>query len=144
MEMSAAEVSAGDMSVAAAPTAAAATEAMTASVSATMAAAMPTPMSASVAAATSAGGCKRWGEGDGSPEGCGGGDGDQSLSRHGGVILSGFHPPCVMLGPRSEWRLNALQRKCGDVALPRPADADTSCSQPRSLPFGHGDLADAR
>src|SRR4051812_27732922 len=28
-----------------------------------------------------------------------------------------IHPPCVMLGPRSEWRLNALQRKCGDVAL---------------------------
>ena len=36
-----------------------------------------------------------------------------------------IHPPCVMLGPRSEWRLNALQRKCGDCA--RATDADTSC-----------------
>src|SRR3954470_9731569 len=32
-----------------------------------------------------------------------------------------MHPPCVMLGPRSEWRLNALQRKWGDVA-PRACD----------------------
>jgi len=27
-----------------------------------------------------------------------------------------------MLGPRSEWRLNALQRKCGD-GVPRTCDA---------------------
>src|SRR6478609_9691694 len=79
VEMSAAMVSAGDMGVAAAPTAAAATEAS-----------MSTSMSTSMAAATSAGGCKRWGKGDGSPEGCGSGDSDHSLSRHGGVILSGY------------------------------------------------------
>jgi hypothetical protein len=86
--MSAAMVSAGDMGVAAAPTAAAATEAMTASVSAAMATSMATAMPTTpVAAATSAGGCKRWSKGDGSPEGCGSGDGDQSLARHGGVIL---------------------------------------------------------
>jgi hypothetical protein len=80
--MSAAMVSAGDMGVAAAPTAAAAT-----------------PMSTSMAAATSAGGCKRWGKGDGSPEGCGSGDSDHSLSRHGGVILSGY--PSTMRDVRS-------------------------------------------
>jgi hypothetical protein len=98
--MSAAMVSAGDMGVAAAPTAAAATEAsMSTSVSATMAAAMATPMSTSMAAATSAGGCKRWGKGDGSPEGCGSGDSDHSLSRHGGVILSGY--PSTMRDVRS-------------------------------------------
>src|SRR6185436_14049268 len=104
--MSAAMVSAGDMGVAAAPTAAAATEAsmtsvsaamstsvsaaMSTSMAAAMSTSMPTPMAAPMAAATSAGGCKRWGESDGSAEGCGGGDGDQSLSRHGGVILSGY------------------------------------------------------
>ena len=99
VEMSAAMVSAGDMGVAAAPTAAAATEASMTSVSAamstsmatSMSTSMPTSMAAPLAAATSAGGCKRWGESDGSAEGCGGGDRDQSLSRHGGVILSG-HP----------------------------------------------------
>ena len=80
-------VSAGDMGVAAAPTAAAASEAgMSTSVSATMAAAMSTPM----AAATSAGGRKRWGKGDGSAERCGRDDSDHTLSRHGGVILSGY------------------------------------------------------
>jgi hypothetical protein len=88
-KVSAAKVSAGDMGVAAAPTAAAATEAsMSTSVSAAMAAAMST--STPMAAATSAGGCKRWGKGDGSPEGCGSGDSDHGLSRHGGVILSGY------------------------------------------------------
>ena len=102
--MSAAMVSAGDMGVAAAPTAAAATEAsmstsVSTSVSATMAAAMATPMSTSMAAATTAGGCKRWGKGDGSPEGCGSGDSDHSLSRHGGVILSGY--PSTMRDVRS-------------------------------------------
>jgi len=81
--MSAAMVSACDMGVAAAPTAAAASEAgMSTSVSATMAAA--------VAAATSAGGRKRWGKGDGSAERCGRDDSDHTLSRHGGVILSGY------------------------------------------------------
>ena len=94
VEMSAAMVSAGDMGVAAAPTAAAATEAMSTSVSATMATSMAAAMSTSMpttpmAAATSAGGCKRWSKGDGSPEGCGGGDGDQSLARHGGVQVKG-------------------------------------------------------
>ena len=34
----------------------------------------------------------------------------------GALSSQDIHPPCVMLGPRSEWRLNALQRKCGDVA----------------------------
>jgi hypothetical protein len=83
--MSAAMVPAGDMGVsAAAPTAAATSEAsMSTSVSAAMAAAMSTSM----AAATSAGGCKRWSKGDGSAERCGSGDSDQSLARHGGVIL---------------------------------------------------------
>jgi len=89
--MSAAMVSACDMGVAAAPTAAAASEAgMSTSVSATMAAAMATAMSAAVAAATSAGGRKRWGKGDGSAERCGRDDSDHTLSRHGGVILSGY------------------------------------------------------
>ena len=93
-------VSAGDMGVAAAPTAAAASEAgMSTSVSATMAAAMPTSVPAPMAAATSAGGCKRWGKGDGSAEGCGNGDSDHSLSRHGGVILSGY--PSTMRDVRS-------------------------------------------
>jgi hypothetical protein len=81
------------MGVAAAPTAAAATEAsMSTSVSASVSAAMAAAMSTStpMAAATSAGGCKRWGKGDGSPEGCGSGDSDHGLSRHGGVILSGY------------------------------------------------------
>jgi hypothetical protein len=103
MEMSAAMVSAGDMGVAAAPTAAAAAEAMSTSVSATMSTSMATAMAASVsttmAAATSAGGCKRWSKGDGSPEGCGNGDSDHSLSRHGGVILSGY--PSTMRDVRS-------------------------------------------
>jgi hypothetical protein len=96
-------MAAGDMGVAAAPTAAAATEAMSTpvstSVSATMAAAMSTSMSSPMAAATSAGGRKRWGKGDGSPEGCGNGDSDHSLSRHGGVILSGY--PSTMRDVRS-------------------------------------------
>jgi hypothetical protein len=92
VEMSAVGMAAGDMGVAAAPTAATAAEAsMSTSVSAAMstsvAAAMAASMSTTMAAATSAGGCKRWSKGDGSPEGCGGGDGDQSLARHGGVIL---------------------------------------------------------
>jgi hypothetical protein len=100
VEMSAAMVSAGDMGVAAAPTAAAATEAsMSTSVSTSVSATMATPMSTSMAAATSAGGCKRWGKGDGSPEGCGSGDSDHSLSRHGGVILSGY--PSTMRDVRS-------------------------------------------
>ena len=99
MEMSAAKVSAGDMGVAAAPTAAAAAEAMSCrtSVSATMATAMST--STPMAAATSAGGCKRWGKGNCSPEGCGSGDSDHGLSRHGGVILSGY--PSTMRDVRS-------------------------------------------
>ena len=93
--MSAAMVSAGDMGVAAAPTAAAASEAgmstsVSATMAATMAAAMATAMSAAVAAATSAGGRKRWGKGDGSAERCGRDDSDHTLSRHGGVILSGY------------------------------------------------------
>jgi hypothetical protein len=100
-------MAAGDMGVAAAPTAAAATEAMSTpvstsvstSVSATMAAAMSTSMSSPMAAATSAGGRKRWGKGDCSPEGCGGGDGDHGLSRHRGVILSGY--PSTMRDVRS-------------------------------------------
>ena len=107
VEMSAAMVSAGDVGVAATPTAAAATEASMTSVSAamstSMAAAMSTSMSTSMptplAAATSAGGHKRWGKGDCSAECCGGGDGDQSLSRHGGVILSGY--PSTMRDVRS-------------------------------------------
>jgi hypothetical protein len=81
------------MGVAAAPTCAAATEAsMSTSVSTSVSAAMAAAMSTStpMAAATSAGGCKRWGKGDGSPEGCGSGDSDHGLSRHGGVILSGY------------------------------------------------------
>ena len=90
-KVSAAKVSAGDMGVAAAPAAAAATKAgMSTSVSATMAAVMATAMSAAVAAATSAGGRKRWGKGDGSAERCGRDDSDHTLSRHGGVILSGY------------------------------------------------------
>jgi hypothetical protein len=64
-----------------------------------MATPMSAPMSTSMTAATSAGGCKRWGKGDGSPEGCGSGDSDQSLSRHGGVILSGY--PSTMRDVRS-------------------------------------------
>ena len=89
--MSAAIVSAGDMGVAAAPTAAAASEAgMSTSVSATMATAMSTSVSTAMAAATSAGGRKRWGKGDGSAERCGRDDSDHTLSRHGGVILSGY------------------------------------------------------
>jgi hypothetical protein len=76
------------MGVSAAPTAAAATEAgMSASVSAAMAASMA---ASTMAAATSAGGRKRWGKGDCSAEGCGRGDSDHGLSRHGGVILSGY------------------------------------------------------
>jgi hypothetical protein len=97
--MSAVGMAAGDMGVAAAPTAAAATEAMSTPVSATMAAAMSTSMSSPMAAATSAGGRKRWGKGDCSPEGCGGGDGDHGLSRHRGVILSGY--PSTMRDVRS-------------------------------------------
>jgi len=101
--MSAAMVSAGEMAVAAAPTAAAATEASMTSVSAamstSMAAAMSTSMPTSMAAATSAGGRKRWGKGDGSAEGCGGGDSDHGLSRHWGVILSGY--PSTMRDVRS-------------------------------------------
>ena len=106
--MSAAMVSAGDMGVAAAPTAATAAEAsmstsvsaaMSTSMAAAMSTSMPTPMAAPMAAATSAGGCKRWGKGDGSPEGCGSGDSDHSLSRHGGVILSGY--PSTMRDVRS-------------------------------------------
>jgi hypothetical protein len=97
--MSAAMVSAGDVGVAATPTAAAATEASMTSVSAamstSMSASMPTPM----AAATSAGGHKRWGKGDCSAEGCGGGDSDHGLSRHWGVILSGY--PSTMRDVRS-------------------------------------------
>jgi hypothetical protein len=89
--MSAAMVSAGEMAVAAAPTAAAATEASMTSVSAamstSMAASMAASMSTTMAAATSAGGRERWGKGDCSAEGCGSGDGDQSFSQHGGVIL---------------------------------------------------------
>jgi hypothetical protein len=86
------------MGVAAAPTAAAAAEAgMSTSVSASMAAAMST--STPMAAATSAGGCKRWGKGNCSPEGCGSGDSDHGLSRHGGVILSGY--PSTMRDVRS-------------------------------------------
>jgi len=77
--MSAAMVSAGDMGVAAAPTAAAASEA-----------GMSTSVSTAMAAATSAGGRKRWGKGDGSAERCGRDDSDHTLSRHGGVILSGY------------------------------------------------------
>jgi ribosomal protein L4 len=89
--MSAAMVSAGDMGVAATPTAAAASEAgMSTSVSATMATAMSTSVSTAMAAATSAGGRKRWGKGDGSAERCGRDDSDHTLSRHGGVILSGY------------------------------------------------------
>jgi len=68
---------------------------MTTSVSATMTTSMSTPM----AAATSAGGRKRWGKGDCSAEGCGRGDGDHGLSRHGGVILSGY--PSTMRDVRS-------------------------------------------
>jgi hypothetical protein len=103
-KVSAAMVSAGNMGVAAAPTAAAATEAMSTSVSAAMSTSMAAAMSTSMpttpmAAATSAGGCKRWSKGDGSPEGCGSGNGDQSLSRHGGVILSGY--PSTMRDVRS-------------------------------------------
>jgi hypothetical protein len=105
--MSAAMVSAGDMGVAAAPTAAAATEAsmtsvsaaMSTSMAAAMSTSMPTPMAAPMAAATSAGGRKRWGKGDCSPEGCGGGDSDHGLSRHWGVILSGY--PSTMRDVRS-------------------------------------------
>jgi len=97
--MSAAMVSAGDVGVAATPTAAAATEASMTSVSAamstSMSASMPTPM----AAATSAGGHKRWGKGDCSAECCGGGDSDHGLSRHWGVILSGY--PSTMRDVRS-------------------------------------------
>jgi len=109
--MSAAMVSAGDVGVAAA----AATEAsmtsvsaamstsMAAAMSTSMAAAMSTSMSASMptpmAAATSAGGRKRWGKGDCSAEGCGGGDSDHGLSRHWGVILSGY--PSTMRDVRS-------------------------------------------
>ena len=53
----------------------------------------------------------------------------------GALSSQDIHPPCVMLGPRSEWRLNALQRKCGDVALRVCAThADTSCRVTRSLP----------
>jgi len=101
--MSAAMVSAGDVGVAAAPTAAAATEASMTSVSAamstSMAAAMSTSMPTPMAAATSAGGRKRWGKGDCSAEGCGGGDSDHGLSRHWGVILSGY--PSTMRDVRS-------------------------------------------
>jgi len=101
--MSAAMVSAGDVGVAATPTAAAATEASMASVSAamstSMSAAMSTSMATSMAAATSAGGRKRWGKGDCSAEGCGGGDSDHGLSRHWGVILSGY--PSTMRDVRS-------------------------------------------
>jgi len=97
--MSAAMVSAGDVGLAATPTAAAATEASMTSVSAamstSMSASMPTPM----AAATSAGGHKRWGKGDCSAECCGGGDSDHGLSRHWGVILSGY--PSTMRDVRS-------------------------------------------
>jgi hypothetical protein len=68
---------------------------MSAAMSTSMAASMPTPM----AAATSAGGRKRWGKGDCSAEGCGGGDSDHGLSRHWGVILSGY--PSTMRDVRS-------------------------------------------
>jgi len=101
--MSAAMVSAGDVGVAATPTAAAATEASMTSVSAamstSMAAAMSTSMPTPMAAATSAGGHKRWGKGDCSAECCGGGDSDHGLSRHWGVILSGY--PSTMRDVRS-------------------------------------------
>jgi hypothetical protein len=99
-KVSAAKVFAGDMGVSAAPTAAAATEtSMSTSVSAAMAAAVPTSVPTSMAAATSAGGRKRWGKGDCSAEGCGSGDSDHGLSRHGGVILSGY--PSTMRNVRS-------------------------------------------
>jgi hypothetical protein len=102
-KVSAAEVSAGDVGVSAAPTAAAATEAgmSTMSTVSTVAAAMAAAMSTStpMAAATSAGGRKRWGKGDCSAEGCGSGDSDHGLSRHGGVILSGY--PSTMRDVRS-------------------------------------------
>jgi hypothetical protein len=63
----------------------AAGKAMAAAMSTSVATAMP----ASVATATSAGGRKGWGKGYRSADGCGGGDSDHGLSRHGGVILSG-------------------------------------------------------
>jgi len=105
--MSAAMVSAGDVGVAATPTAAAATEAsmtsvsaaMSTSMAAAMSTSMPTPMPTPMAAATSAGGHQRWGKGDCSAEGCGGGDSDHGLSRHWGVILSGY--PSTMRDVRS-------------------------------------------
>jgi N-methylhydantoinase B/oxoprolinase/acetone carboxylase alpha subunit len=89
VKVPAAKVSAGEVRVAAAPAAAAPAEAD--AMPTAMSASVPATMSTTMAAATSAGGRKRWGESECSADGCGGGDSDHGLSRHGGVILSG-HP----------------------------------------------------
>jgi len=77
MEMSAAKMAAGEVGVPAA---------MSTSMSACMSTSMSTSVPASVA---SAGGRKGWGKRRRSADGCGDGDSDHGLSRHGGVILSG-------------------------------------------------------